>query len=342
MSTSIAADEVRLAVFLGPIGLSHRKRDDDERRFQNPGQGRPILIPEGTVPLLVGVWSSDEAGELPEPVLSVADVHRRAGRETRFSVFTPFDTLRQALDCGWAETRSDTGERLVCFRLSELSEFLSRHVPAELGLERDKTEIAGALRRELGRSGLTENEALEYLRRCRVLSKAAEATGLAEGVLQAIYEQRGRPFLLTRPALPTTLQEVTQSILFMQRAAEELDVTSLTASAYDRFARNQNLTIELWPRSAAMKGMHGGWAEACEAAGLDGTSRAVERRYPAQRCREFIDRYVTDRVEKQLEPSRSGYLLWRAENGGPSISQLEVGLGPMDDQIRSALNRVDI
>lgn len=42
--------DVLAAAHLGPIGLSHRDRDDVERRFQNPGKGRPMSAPEGPKP----------------------------------------------------------------------------------------------------------------------------------------------------------------------------------------------------------------------------------------------------------------------------------------------------
>ena len=341
MTTNVTGRSVKLAIFLGPIGLSHRNRDDEERRFQNPGQGRPILLPDGAVPLLVGIWAEDEAGELAEPVLSVADVYRRVDRQTRFSVFTPLDTLREALGYGWAETRSDTGERLTCFRLSEVRDFLTRHIPLALGDTFTGNGLARPLERELASAGLTEQQVLEDLRQTRVMSRAAARTGLAEGVLHAIYEQNGRPFLLARLPSPKSVEEIVRSLWYLQSAAEHLGVSTLPASHYDRFARNQNLTVEQWPRSAAIRRMHGGWNEACDAAGLEPSGRSPQVRFPAHRCRQFIDRYVSECVSTQVEPSGSGFLSWRAENGGPSISQIEYELGPMDEQLRSALNRVD-
>lgn len=329
---------VELAAFLGPIGLSHRNRDDDERRFQNPGKDRPIALPEGLRPLLFGIWTEDLGDELPEPVISVADVHRRVGRSTRFSVFTPLDTLREALSCGWAETRSETGERLICFRLEHLQEFLEVHC----GVEGEQSSgLVSAIDRELISAGLTADEALAKLRRYRSLEDAASHLGLAAGVLHAIYEQSGRPFLLMRGIPRTSAAELVQSLSYLQRAADELGVESLSASRYDAFARNQQLTIEEWPRSSKLKRLHGGWSEACDAAGIDPPESASAARIPSQQCRIFLDRYVGSCLAEWEQPTRSHYLLWRSENGGPSIAQIERQLGPFDEQLVQALHRAD-
>ena len=49
-----------VALHVGSLGRSHRGRDHVERRFQNPGQGKPVQAPFGILPLLIGVW--DEQG----------------------------------------------------------------------------------------------------------------------------------------------------------------------------------------------------------------------------------------------------------------------------------------
>src|SRR5215203_734614 len=69
---------LRVAVHFGPVGLSHRQRDDRERRFQNPGQNRPLSDAVGAVPLLVGLW--EEGGAR---VLVAMDASRRMARKTR-------------------------------------------------------------------------------------------------------------------------------------------------------------------------------------------------------------------------------------------------------------------
>ena len=36
--------EKNVTIHIGPIGLSQRNRDDVERRFQNPGQRKPLVM----------------------------------------------------------------------------------------------------------------------------------------------------------------------------------------------------------------------------------------------------------------------------------------------------------
>src|SRR3712207_1639600 len=69
-----------VALYVGPVGLSHRDRDHVERRFQNPGGGRPIRD-EGRVraALLLGLWDDDELLNVERPVLVAADPMRRVG-----------------------------------------------------------------------------------------------------------------------------------------------------------------------------------------------------------------------------------------------------------------------
>lgn len=104
-----------VAVFVAPIGLSQRNRDDVERRFQNPGGDRPIEVPPGHVPLLLGVWTQDPHVAVPNPVLVLADAGRRKGLTTRHSVFVRLDALQAATANGWAESVSDVDERMTMF-----------------------------------------------------------------------------------------------------------------------------------------------------------------------------------------------------------------------------------
>lgn len=101
---------VSLAAHVGTIGRSHRDRDSIERRFQNPGQGKPISSPEGRLPVLLGLWEEDES-----PVLVALDAKHRIGKETRQSLFTPLSLLLRAQSLGWAEQYSSTDEQLIAF-----------------------------------------------------------------------------------------------------------------------------------------------------------------------------------------------------------------------------------
>lgn len=114
---SIGTDR-QFSVHVGPVGPSHRNRDSVERRFQNPGQNKPIVSLPGTIPLLLGFWS-----EGARPVLVAADALRRVGLITRFSVFIPLETLSRAAEFGWAEHESSSGEHFVAFHPSLLSAY---------------------------------------------------------------------------------------------------------------------------------------------------------------------------------------------------------------------------
>jgi hypothetical protein len=107
------------AAHLGPIGLSHRDRDDVERRFQNPGKGRPMSAPEGYLPLLLGIW---EQGE--RPVLVGMEAEARLGRSTRQSLFIPLWLLEQAATSGWSEHHSTSGERIIWFHPALLPAYI--------------------------------------------------------------------------------------------------------------------------------------------------------------------------------------------------------------------------
>ena len=102
-----------VAIHLGPVGLSHRGRDTIERRFQNPGQGRPIVAPAGHKPLLVGV-SYSQNGAIQ--CLVGMDPYRRLGDETRKSLFVPVDALNAGAAAGWIDHVSTSGETIHVFR----------------------------------------------------------------------------------------------------------------------------------------------------------------------------------------------------------------------------------
>lgn len=124
-----------VALFVGSVGLSHRNRDDIERRFQNPSNRHPIVLSEGRLPLLLGLWSDDPKESVQQPVLVAADAVARAGRETRFSVFARLQTLKNAIERGWAEDESAIGESIYCFHPALL--------PAYVAMLRSATFLPG-------------------------------------------------------------------------------------------------------------------------------------------------------------------------------------------------------
>lgn len=107
---------VPVSLFVSPVGLSHRGRDDSERRFQNPAGGYPLARQPGRVPLLLGVWEDDPRTRGDGTVLVLADAERREGRTTRWSVFVALDCLLEAGSRGWSTHVSNSGERMICFR----------------------------------------------------------------------------------------------------------------------------------------------------------------------------------------------------------------------------------
>jgi hypothetical protein len=113
----LLVDDIWLPVslFVGSIGVSHRSRDSVERRFQNPGQARPIVALPGRRPLLLGLYETDSALHISRPLLVAADPFRRVDRQTRFSIFVRVETLQVAEATGWAEDHSDSDEIMRCF-----------------------------------------------------------------------------------------------------------------------------------------------------------------------------------------------------------------------------------
>ncbi len=120
----VAGRVVPVAVFGCPVGKSHRGRDLVERRFQNPGKDRPIVVPSSHVPLLLGVWEKDPLVSVGRPVLVAADPRIRVGLRTRHSIFPRLDSLRYASSHGWAEHYTKSDELLVAFHPELLGTFV--------------------------------------------------------------------------------------------------------------------------------------------------------------------------------------------------------------------------
>lgn len=112
---AVNGQPLQVALFAGSVGLSHRDRDEYERRFQNPGSDRPIVLDPQRYPLLLGLLENDPALHIEKPLLMLADPVRRAGRVTRFSVFASAASLSEANEKGWSEDLSTSGETVRCF-----------------------------------------------------------------------------------------------------------------------------------------------------------------------------------------------------------------------------------
>ena len=116
----------RVAIHVGPVGLSHRGRDDVERRFQNPVRKVddkdvpiPVESPPGATPILIGLWDEGD-----RPVLVGCDAERRIGRDTRVSLFSPLWLLKHASETGWSEHVSTSDELIVAFHPALLPVYL--------------------------------------------------------------------------------------------------------------------------------------------------------------------------------------------------------------------------
>jgi hypothetical protein len=102
--------EIPIALHLGVVKRTFRKRDDIERRIQNPGKEKPVQAPLGHLALIVGVWD-----EVAPPILVAFDASRRVGQVTRKSMFVKLAQLKQAAVLGWAEGKSASGEAIYAF-----------------------------------------------------------------------------------------------------------------------------------------------------------------------------------------------------------------------------------
>lgn len=93
------------SVALHVSNVSAHARKDYERRFQNPGNRRPVSAPLGYLPVLCGLARYQDT-----PVLVAINGASRIGREARFSILFNASILQNAALRGWSEYTSGTGE----------------------------------------------------------------------------------------------------------------------------------------------------------------------------------------------------------------------------------------
>jgi putative restriction endonuclease len=108
-------DHLQVNLFAGPVTGSSRGRDAAERRFQNPGSNRPIVLDPGRYPLLLGLLERDPALQIDKPLLVRADPLRRASLITRYSIFTSVSSLMEASTTGWSQHVNTSGETIHSF-----------------------------------------------------------------------------------------------------------------------------------------------------------------------------------------------------------------------------------
>ena len=107
--------DLPISLFAAPVGSGNRGRDEFERRFQNPGSDRPIVVEPDRYPLLLGILEADLALEINRPLLALADPFLRAGNITRFSIFVGASSLREAKEKGWSVYRNSADEVIRIF-----------------------------------------------------------------------------------------------------------------------------------------------------------------------------------------------------------------------------------
>lgn len=149
-----------IALFVSRVGLSHRGRDDIERRFQNPANSRRMPITRDRLAVLVGVWEGDELIRPQAPILVLADAYRRADHVTRWSAFVSVGALEDADRAGWAEQINNRDELIRGVR----PELFGLAVTAlDVGVDPDPASLrsiqtAGLLESPSSRPAFDENE----------------------------------------------------------------------------------------------------------------------------------------------------------------------------------------
>lgn len=134
----------RVAAHVAPVGGGGRPgREAKERRFQNPGKGKPLQAPKNTLPSLLGLWDSEE--EDSQPVLVGMEVNEdRLTKQTRQSYFVPLQTLLEAQAFGWAEHTSASAEEIFAFHPPLLPVYLEARLAEISNLGREMASIAQA------------------------------------------------------------------------------------------------------------------------------------------------------------------------------------------------------
>lgn len=141
-SVDVDGDTVPVALYVGQVHGTHRG-SPGERRFQNPGQERPIREYADCLTVLLGLWVEDDNVRVRTPVLLMPDAERRIGRPTRWSMFVSAATLQSAAENGWATQITSSGEQLLCFHPELLPLALASMIAR---VEPDEREVQTTLR----------------------------------------------------------------------------------------------------------------------------------------------------------------------------------------------------
>jgi hypothetical protein len=153
----VGGGQVPVALYVGAVHSMARK--EDERRFQNPGQNRPVTAAAGR-PLLAGV--AEDGGRMA--LVSPADP--REGLETRFSVLFPAQLVEAARATGWATHENSLGERFVAYLPALLPTVVE--LSEEEGLSVAEEAVQGIVRG----AGLLEDDGEQAKSRARRATSA--------------------------------------------------------------------------------------------------------------------------------------------------------------------------
>ncbi len=148
-----ASGTTRCALHVSLFG-SH-SRQAYEMRFQNPANGTPVISPAGAIPILLGrgVVGAQE-------ILVAVDGSSRLGRRARFSILFHQDLLTGAAQDGWAEYRSNTGERIFGFHPKLLGIFIDSLLLNVFPSTQEMAQAAAA-------SGVVQDNTAEAANRAR-------------------------------------------------------------------------------------------------------------------------------------------------------------------------------
>jgi hypothetical protein len=173
-------------LYLGVVGPSGRRTD--ERRMQNPERGPGIVwAPDDHETLLLGLWDEAPASGSSDAVVVAWNPKRRAGRETRFSLFVPVDVLYAARSSGRSTYASASGEAVRAFSIRE-RDFLQQLV-AHVDTATDRTGVAREecpMTAELDDDPPAANDDLEAL--------AEKLASLSDGEVPSEFARPPSPF----------------------------------------------------------------------------------------------------------------------------------------------------
>lgn len=150
------------SLYLGVIAPSSGRGRPGELRMQNPADAEPIASQRDGVALLLGVWQPEDAGK---SVLVAWDAVRRTGRDTRFSLFVPGETVQCAQNEGRAFYASPTHERVLAFAMTE------QEALHEILVEADASTMSASRVQEESEMSEADDDAVE---------QQSELEGLAE------------------------------------------------------------------------------------------------------------------------------------------------------------------